>query len=82
MIFDYFNYALKSRNYNKKNAKPVFFNVRKNKSLPTQVRQTAMFTVLDSGFTSAYFPITNKQGYCPFVMEKGQGYVKHKEMVA
>tara|TARA_R100000315_G_C5159450_1_gene91648 strand:+ start:377 stop:616 length:240 start_codon:yes stop_codon:yes gene_type:complete len=69
---------LKSMEYAKKNIKPTFWNVNKKKTRPTQVRVTKCFVVIDRGNTSAYFPKEPKQKYCPFVMEKGQGFVKRK----
>ena len=60
------------------NTKPTFWNTRKYKSRPTQLRVTRMFVVIDKGMSSAYFPKNPRQKYCPFVMERGQGYVKHK----
>ena len=69
---------LKSMEYARKDIKPTFWNVNKYKSRPTQVRVTKMFVVIDKGNTSAYFPKEPKQKYCPFVMEKCQGFVKHK----
>tara|TARA_R100001377_G_scaffold30820_2_gene16808 strand:+ start:262 stop:513 length:252 start_codon:yes stop_codon:yes gene_type:complete len=69
---------LKSLLYANKDAKPTYWNTRKYKHRPTQVRVTKMFVVIDKGMTSAYFPKEPKQKYCPFVMDRGQGYVKKK----
>ena len=70
--------TLKSIKYATTDTKPTFWNTRKYKKRATQVRVTKMFVVIDKGMTSAYFPKQPKQKYCPFVMERGQGYVKHK----
>ena len=63
-----------------KNSKILIKNVNVNNSRtrPTHVRTTKMFIVLSKGKENAYFKKNGSQRYCPFVMEKSQGFVKHK----
>ena len=67
-----------SKVLNEVGEKPVFWNVNNKKARPTHVRFTKMFIVLSKGTENAYFKKEGRQKYCPFVMEKSQGFVKHK----
>jgi len=81
LVTNYLNereYNSISKMLNELDEKPVFWNVNNSKTRPTHVRTTRMFIVLSKGKENAYFKKNGSQRYCPFVMEKSQGFVKHK----